>query len=68
MKVFLWGCEGVPVGAGCTARKIVDIIMPKDAINVPIVRPSRLNSSLNLSKRGLVSSFEYRGESSAGRN
>ena len=51
------GCGGVPVGAGCTARKIVDIIMPKAVINAPIVSPSRLNSSLNLSKRGLVSSF-----------
>ena len=58
LKVFLSGCfGGVAVGVDCTARKIVDIIIPKAVINAPIVRPSHLNSSLNLSKRGLVSSF-----------
>jgi len=58
MKVFLSGCfGGAAVGAGCRATKIVNIIIPKAVINAPIVSPSRVNSSINLSKKSLVTSF-----------
>lgn len=49
----------LPLGGveGVKARIIVEIVIPIAVIRAPIVKPSRLNNSFNLSLNGRVSSL-----------